>query len=156
MQTLSTKPELATARTKRRPSAHAFGDHVEQRLRASLATFFASPEWQSVAAPEADPRYVLAVTKYLLLEVFSYGPHVTEATFTSIGRLPKTRPDLMKPMIIHDLSEVDHGEMALEDFVKLGGNEQWARTRQITPASFVMSATCRMIGERQDFFVDLY
>lgn len=62
--------------------------------------------------------------EHTFLEVFSYGPHVTEATFTAIGRLPKNRPDLMRPMILRDLSEVDHGEMALRDFIRLGGNGQ--------------------------------
>jgi len=27
-------------------------------------------------------------------------------------------------MILRDLSEVDHGEMALRDFIRLGGNGQ--------------------------------
>ena len=85
----------------------------------------------------------------------TYGPHVTEATFTAIGRLPKTRPDLMKPMILHDLSEVDHGEMALKDFIKLGGSEEWARARRITPEAFAMGATCRMLGERESPFAYL-
>ena len=30
----------------------------------------------------------------------------------------------MRPMILRDLSEVDHGEMALRDFIRLGGNGQ--------------------------------
>lgn len=155
MQTLSTTPELAPAITNHRAAARSFGDHLEQRLRTSLAKFFASPEWQSVAAPEAEPRHVLAVTKYLLLEVFSYGPHVTEATFTSIGRLPKTRPDLMKPMVMHDLEEVDHGEMALKDFVQLGGEETWARARRITPASFALGGTVRMLAQQESPFTYL-
>jgi hypothetical protein len=58
----------------------------------------------------------------------------------------------MKPMILHDLSEVDHGEMALKDFIKLGGDEIWAFSRRITPESFAMAATCRMLAEREDPF----
>jgi hypothetical protein len=136
-------------------SATAFGDHMESKLRAALDTATASAEWQLFSAPDAEPKFIVTVTKYVLLEVFSYGPHVTEATFTSIGRIPKTRPDLMKPMVLHDLEEVDHGEMALKDFIKLGGDETWARSRRITPESFAMSATARMLGERESPFAYL-
>lgn len=132
-----------------------FGDHMEAKLKAALSAAMTSPQWLEFSAPEADAKFLIATTKYVLLEVFSYGPHVTEATFTAIGRLPKTRPDLMKPMIMHDLEEVDHGEMALKDFIKLGGDETWARSRRITPESFAMSATARMIGERESPFAYL-
>jgi pyrroloquinoline quinone (PQQ) biosynthesis protein C len=58
----------------------------------------------------------------------------------------------MRPMILHDLSEVNHGEMALKDFVRLGGDERWARSRRITPEAFAMAATCRMLAERESPF----
>ncbi len=132
-----------------------FTDRLAAKLQAHYKRIEQTETVRLIESNGTPPGLVAKIVKYILLEVFGYGPHVTEATFTAIGRLPKSRPDLMKPMIIHDLSEVDHGEMALEDFVKLGGNEQWARTRQITPASFVMSATCRMIGERESPFAYL-
>ena len=109
-----------------------------------------SEVYRVASAPETDARTVTTIIKYILLEVFSYGPHVTEATFTAIGRFPKNRPDLMKPMIIHDLSEVDHGEMALRDYLRLGGDEKFARSRRITAESFCMSATCRMLAETEE------
>jgi hypothetical protein len=124
-----------------------FADRLEAKLRALLARIEESDIYKSVFSADADPRYVATVIKYILLEVFSYGPHVTEATFTAIGRMPKTRGDLMQICINHDLDEVDHGEMALKDFIKLGGNEQWARSRKMTPASFAMAATVRMISQ---------
>lgn len=127
-------------------------DRFERKLSALLADIEQSEAYELVSAADTDPRLVATIVKYILLEVFSYGPHVTEATFTAIGRLPKIRPDLMKPMVLHDLSEVDHGEKALMDFVALGGSEGWARSRRITPESFAMSATCRMLAEREDPF----
>jgi pyrroloquinoline quinone (PQQ) biosynthesis protein C len=77
---------------------------------------------------------------------------VTEATFTAIGRFPKTRPDLMKPCVLHDIEEADHGEMALKDYIKLGGDETSARSRRISPASFAMSAVCRLIAQSENPF----
>lgn len=129
--------------------ANAFADKLDEKVEALLASVEQSEIYRLVSSPNTDPRLVALIVKYILLEVFSYGPHVTEATFTAIGRFPKDRPDLMKPLILHDLSEVDHGEMALKDFIKLGGNEPWARERRISPCSFAMGATCRMLAERQ-------
>lgn len=130
----------------------AFIAKLHQKLQRHLCEIEQSEVYGLVAGPDTPPRLVAGIIKYILLEVFSYGPHVTEATFTTIGRLPKNRPDLMKPMIMHDLSEVDHGEMALRDFIKLGGDEAWARARRITPSSFALGATCRMLAEWEDPF----
>lgn len=136
-------------------SPEAFGDHIESKMHRLLSKVEESDVYQRVFAPEADPKLILTVIKYVLLEVFSYGPHVTEATFTAIGRIRKDRPDLMKIMINHDLEEVDHGEMALKDFIRLGGSESWARARRLTPASWAMGATCRLIAETQNPFAYL-
>ena len=78
----SEKPTSSAAATK-------FGDRLETKLTDALHRIEESGVYQSVADPQVDPRYLVAVVKYVLLEVFSYGPHVTEATFTAIGRLPR-------------------------------------------------------------------
>ena len=144
------------------PSTSAFSDRAEkfvERLDAKVNDLLLAVEdteiYRIVSSPDSPSPLVALIVKYILLEVFSYGPHVTEATFTAIGRFPKTRPDLMKPLILHDLSEVDHGEMALIDFIKLGGSEEWARSRKISPCSLAMAATCRMLGERESPFAFL-
>jgi hypothetical protein len=76
-------------------SPKEFGDYFDQRVHALLAVIESSEPYQSVFAPDANPRYIAAVIKQVLLEVFSYGPHVTEATFTAIGRFPKREVKLM-------------------------------------------------------------
>jgi hypothetical protein len=136
-------------------SPRQFADHLEAKMLSLLDSILQSDVYQRVSAPDADTRLVIAVIKNILLEVFSYGGHVTEATFTAIGRFPKDRPDLMKPMILHDIEEADHGEMALKDYVRLGGDETWARTRRITPESFVMGATVRLLANQENPFAYL-
>jgi hypothetical protein len=134
---------------------NSFSSKLESKLWDLLGNAEKSDLYLRVTDPNATPEFVSTVVRYVLLEVFSYGPHVTEATFTAIGRMPKTRPDLMKPMILHDLDEVDQGEMALKDFVKLGGDESWARTRRMTPASFAMAATVRFLAATESPFAYL-
>ena len=138
--------------TERTLNPEEFVKHLDHKVNAMLVKVEASEVYRLVSDPATNPRLVAAIVKYILLEVFSYGPHVTEATFVAIGRMPKNRPDLIRPMILHDVSEVDHGEMALKDFVKLGGAEAWARSRRTTPASFAMGATCRMLAQLESPF----
>ena len=144
-------PTVAT--TERTPEQ--FADHIDRKIEDLFRGIQESSMYRLVERPDTDPRLVINLVKWYLLEVFSFAPHVSEATFTAIGRFPKNRPDLMKPTIQHDLEEVDHGEMALEDFVRLGGDERFARTRRISPASFAIAATCRMLAERENPFTYL-
>ncbi len=58
----------------------------------------------------------------------------------------------MRMAAAHILDEVDHCELALTDYVQLGGDERLARKRRMTPASFAMVGACMMLGEREDPF----
>jgi hypothetical protein len=138
-----------------RRSPEDFADHLDKKIHAVLAAVEESEIYRILADPTTEARFVASIVKYILLEVFSYGPHIIEATFTAIGRLPKDRPDLMRPMLLHNLAEVDHSEMALADYVKLGGEEGWARARRRTPASLAVGAVCRMVAERESPFAYL-
>jgi hypothetical protein len=128
---------------------------MDTRVRSLLADVEASEAYRSVFAADADPHYIMAVVKHVLLEVFSYGPHVTEATFTAIGRFPKKEVKFMEKLALHDVEEADHGEMALADAIKLGLSEKWARERQITPESFAMDASVRLIATQLNPFAYL-
>lgn len=79
---------------------------LERRVQDMVAAAERSEMGQILAHPDTPPERVAAIIKYVLLEVFSYGPLVTEATFRAIGRMPNTRLDLMRPMVSHLMSEV--------------------------------------------------
>ena len=138
-----------------RLSPEEFADHLDRKLNDVLGDVERTDAYRLLADPASGTGPTAVLVRNILLEVFSYGPHIIEASFTAIGRLPKHLPDLMKPMLLHTLEEVDHSEMALADYLKLGGDEVWARTRRITPASFAVGATCRMLAERENPFAYL-
>lgn len=98
---------------------------------------------------------VSSLLRNILLQTYYYGGHVTEAVFTAIGRFPKTKPQLMPPLVEQVLDEVYHPEMAGKDFLRLGGDPLQVDLTRTSPASFVMAAVCRMIGERADPFAYL-
>src|SRR5437016_1907788 len=103
----------------------SLSEFLERRTSEHLLRIENSPAYRAVESERTSSKFTAAVVKHVLLEVFSYGPLITEATFTAIGRWPKTRPDLMKMATIHILEEVDHCELAFKDYVKLGGDESW-------------------------------
>jgi heme oxygenase-like protein len=88
----------------------------------------------------------------ILLQTFYYGGHITEAVFTAIGRFPKAKPQLMRPLAGQVMDEVYHPEMAGKDFVRLGGDPTRVDPARISPAAFVIAAVCRTIAERADPF----
>jgi hypothetical protein len=147
LQDVTTTASALDAQTFTATLAHKTQDMVD---RIECSAF-----WQTLSYPDTPAALVAAVIKYTLLETYSYGPLVTEATFRAIGRVPSTRLDLMRPMVSHVLSEVDHCEMALADFIKLGGDEAWARSRRITPASLAMGAMCLHLAEHESPFAYL-
>jgi pyrroloquinoline quinone (PQQ) biosynthesis protein C len=145
---------MRTAEREQPRTALAAGEALAARLDEKLAEILEqvaqSEFYRIVADPATDPQFAFAIVKYIILEIFHCEAHVVEATFTAIGRLPKDRPDWMKPMMLHALAEVPHGEMALRDFIRLGGDERWARSRRMTPASFAMAAICRRLAEHEN------
>jgi hypothetical protein len=98
---------------------------------------------------------LVALLRNILLQTYFYGGHVTEAVFTAIGRFPKTKPQLMRPLVGQVLDEVYHPEMAGKDYVRLGGDPDRVDLAGTSPASFVMAAVCRTIAERADPFAYL-
>lgn len=130
-------------------------DCLDARLAEHLKLIENSPAYRCVESEHTSSQLATAVVREIMLEVFSYGPLIVEATFTAIGRWPKTRPDLMKMATTHILDEVDHCEVALRDYVQLGGNEQEARARRMSPAAFAMAATCKLLAERENPFAYL-
>jgi hypothetical protein len=121
-------------RRESRPAAgsgagEAFARHTDQKVRDLVERVEASEFYRALADPAAPLTFCRAIMRNILLESTTYGPHIVEATFTAIGRIRKDRPDLMKPLLLHNLDEVNHSELALAGYVRLGGDAAHARSR---------------------------
>jgi len=63
---------------------------------------------------------------------------------------------MVKAMLRHQAEEFDHGEMALRDYVGLGGDEDFARNQhRISPASYSVAAIWRTIAALREPFAYL-
>lgn len=132
-------------------------EHLDGRIGDVLQEIEASQIWASLTSPTATPNFIRAVMREVYLEIVSYQPHVIEAAIASIGQMPRSMPvRMVKAMLRHQAEEFDHGEMALRDYVALGGNEEYARNNlQISDASFAVSAVWWMITKLRDPFAYL-
>ncbi len=113
---------------------------LDAKITSLVARIKKHEAWDALTSPNADGLFVRLFMKELYLEIYSYQPQVIEATIAIIGRMPKSAPRMIQTMLIHQAQEADHGEVALQDYVALGGDEQYARTRRISPASFAVAS----------------
>jgi hypothetical protein len=106
--------------------------------------------WRIVTNQDSDPILVRAILREVYREVALYQPDVIEATIAVIGQFPR-RLDAkrVRAMLVHQAEEWDHGEMALRDFVALGGSEEQIRKGPMTPTAFATAAFWRMLAHKR-------
>jgi pyrroloquinoline quinone (PQQ) biosynthesis protein C len=121
--------------------------HVNRALQTDL--------WQTLSAPQTDARTVASILKYLMLESFSYGPHAVRSMIRAVSRFPVTNYALSREAAHTIIEEVPHAELALRDFVALGGDEQWARSRRMTPEAFSLASVAQMLCDNESPFAYL-
>jgi hypothetical protein len=121
---------------------------LDSRIADVLREVEATEFWKAVTSPEADPRLAREAMKEVYLEIFSYQAHAIEGAINAIARMPRSMPvRMIKAMLRHQAEEFDHGEMALRDHVRLGGDEAHARLRhRISPAAYATASIWRTIG----------
>jgi len=137
------------------PALDAFVESLDARIQKLLVEIQQSEVWQAVTSPDTNPAFMRLVMREVYLEIYSYQPHVIEATIATIGRMPKADSRMIQRMLIHQAEEADHGEMALRDYVALGGDEQYARSRRISPASFAVASLWWGLWRMEDPFAYL-
>jgi pyrroloquinoline quinone (PQQ) biosynthesis protein C len=121
---------------------------LDQRVSEVIHDIETCEFWQVMNAPDSDPELVREAMKEVYLEIFSYQAHAIEGAINAIAKLPRSMPiRMIKAMLRHQAEEFDHGEMALRDYVRLGGSESYARDHhRISPASYATASIWRTIG----------
>jgi hypothetical protein len=126
---------------------------LESRVAKLLARIQHEEFWKTVIDPKTPPAVVQAIMKDIYLEIVGYQPHVIEAAIASIGQMPRSMDvRMVRSMLFHQSDEFDHGEMALRDYVGMGGNEEFARKQRMSPPSFAIAGMWWMITHQRDPF----
>lgn len=132
-------------------------DILDARISKLLQEIESSELWKALTHPKAKPEFVRSFLREVYVEIASYQPHVIEAAIASIGQMPRSMPvRMVKAMLRHQAEEFDHGEMAVRDYIALGGSEDYLRHQhKISHASFTVSAVWWMITKLRDPFAYL-
>jgi len=129
-----------------------FAASLDDRIQHLLGDIMETECWKVLTSPNSDPEFVKLIMREVYLEIYSYQPQVIEATIAVISRMPKKDPKMMLKMLVHQAEEADHGEMALRDYVALGGDEKYARNRRMSPASFAVASLWWGLWRMEDPF----
>lgn len=129
---------------------------LDKRLRQLLIEIENTEGWQALTSPDTNPELVVETMKEIYLEIVMYQPDVIESTIAIIAQFPRTMDvALIDEMLHHQVEEFDHGEMALRDYVALGGDETYARKRRMSPTAFATAAMWRFLCHKRDPFAYL-
>lgn len=127
--------------------------HMDDHVNQIAATTERSEFWQTLTASDTDPMVITTVLREILLEVFFYNAPIVETGMSLIGLMPRTMTlRKVKAMLRHLAEEFDHGEMALKDYVALGGDEADARSRRMSPAALAAAGMWRMLLNKREPF----
>lgn len=131
--------------------------YLDQRIAVLIRDIEATPLWKTITHPKTKPALIRAIMREVYLEIACYQPHVIEAAIASIGQMPRSMPvRMIKAMLRHQAEEFDHGEMAVRDYVALGGDEAHARDpHTISNESFAVASVWWMITKLRDPFAYL-
>jgi len=130
-----------------------FQQILEDRLQQLLERLHGTEVIRVLIAEDSPPGLVRAVMKELYLEIVSYQPDVVESAIAIIGQMPRTiNPREIRSMLLHQAEEFHHGEMALRDYMALGGDENYALSRPKSPASLAAAGVWWLLArERRPF-----
>ncbi len=130
--------------------------HLDLRIGQVLEQIQHSEVWRAVTSADSPPELSREIVKEIYLEIVMYQPDVIEATIATIAQMPRSLPvELLDDMLHHQIEEFDHGEMALRDYVAMGGSEEYARNRPMSPSAFSIAAMWRMLCHSRDSFAYL-
>ncbi len=131
-------------------------EHLDKRIQDVLRQITSSPLWAFLIRPDSEPTMVARFMQEVYLEIVMYQPDVVEATIAIIGQFPRSvDPSTISTMLHLESEEFDHGEMALKDYLALGGSQEWARKRKMSPTAFSIAAMWRFLCHKRDPFAYL-
>ena len=131
-------------------------DELERRIEALQGRIREQEVWKAVTGRTTPASQVQAIMREIYLEIVWYQPDVIEATIAVIGQMPRSlAPRRVRAMLLHQVEEWDHGEMALRDYVGLGGSEGFARGSRPSASAWAVAAYWRMLAHKRDPFAYL-
>ena len=148
--------KLSEPNSWRDMSGAEFVSLLDARIAALYGKIQETPMWELLQSPATDVELLKLVMREVYFEISTYQPHVIEAAITAISHMPRSLDErTVKAMLRHQAEEFTHGEMALRDYIRLGGDEEWARAQRMSPASYAVASVWMFIAHERDPFAYL-
>lgn len=132
-------------------SSNEFVQRLDDRIQQAVEMIEQTELWRTLMDPNTAPQTMQSIMKEMYLEIAGYQSDLIEAMMSIVGQMPRSIPaKKIRSMLIHLAEEFDHGEMAIRDYVALGGDEVYARTRRRSPAAFAHAGVWWMLARQRE------
>lgn len=149
-------PKLSEEHRDASSSLHPIIEWLDDRTNDLIKGIQQCEFWDCIVNSHANPELAQNFMRQVYLEIVGYQPHVIEAAIAAIAQMPRSMsPRHVKSMLLHQGDEWDHGEMALWDYVGMGGDEAAARAARMSPEAFAVAGIWWMIAQQRDPFAYL-
>jgi hypothetical protein len=119
---------------------------LQQALDDMMIELRETPFFQALTDPDTDPCLVSDTFKHVYLSIAQFQPHVIEAAFTAVGRLPKDNGLPIKTMVLQQVTEVEQADSALRNYLRLDGDHALAEGPMF-PECTAVAAMCHFLSE---------
>lgn len=113
--------------------------------------------WRTLTSPSVDHELLREMMKQLHLELISYQADSIQGAIIAIAHVSRSMPvKTVKMMLGSQADRFSVIDMALRDYVALGGDEAYARDEHRTsPAAFAVASLWKTIADQRDPFAFL-
>jgi hypothetical protein len=126
-------------------------EYLDRRVEEVLINVTSSEMWNVLSDTSTEDDFVIDVLKEIYLEIVMYQAEQVEGALRAIAQFPRNMPvPLWDEMLHHQVEEFDHGEMAMRDYIGLGGDETFARQRYQSPSAFAVAAIWNHFAFKRD------
>ena len=134
---------------------------LDTRMGLLLCRIETTGFWRTLTSPSVDHELLREMMKQLHIELISYQADAIQGAITAIAHVSRSMPvKTVKMMLSSQADRFGVIDMALRDYVALGGDEAYARDgHRTSPAAFAVASLWKTISDQRDpfaFFGALY
>lgn len=97
------------------------------------------PFWLALIDSKSSDVFLKSIFREVMLAIYWYQKHTTEAGFHMIGRLSGDEETLLKLLMLHKIEEAGHNGWAFRDYQLLGGSVEFANNTPMPPACYAVT-----------------
>lgn len=130
---------------------------LDTRMGLLLCRIETAVFWRTLTSPSVDHDLLGEMMKQLHLELVSYQADSIQGAITAIAQVSRSMPvQTVKMMLSGQADRFGLIDMALRDYVALGGDEAYARDEHRTsPAAFAVASLWKTVADQRDPFAFL-